>query len=626
MSEIGALNVRIAADTSDLTKGLNQAQSSIENFSGAASKVGTVLKGFFAVLALSEITQFVKQTIDAADALGDLSERTGIAVEDLSRLQYAAQLSDVSLAELQGSINFLTRSMSSATSGTGEASEAFRLLSVSYTTSTGALRDTNAVLMDLADSFAQLEDGPAKNALAMAIFGKSATTMIPLLNQGSEGINKLGQEFDRLGGTITAELSRKSGEFNDNIDRLKVVAGGAAKEIANQLIPYLNQLSEQFLVAEKNALTFFERLSLGLRSPFKNYQQLISDIDKELAQLGDKTSIRFDAERVASLQRQRNYYSEIAQLEALAKANGQYADFIERRFMAGPTRRQAPKLDEEERKKREELLDKQQQDALKVLQEEQKIEQERLAMIENRLNSVRVSLATEREEEMLHYETRLETLREARLNELVTEQEFADAKMRLDEQLQTNLTNIVKQEADKRASIERNAQQMIFNARMGVAQASVELLGMFAGKSKAASVAAIALNKALSIAMIVQNTAVAQMRAMAELGPIAGSAAAAKIGALGKIQIGLVAATGLLQAGMALSGGGQSISTPSMGGASSVGNGSNMGGIGGGTNRPMNNQMITITLVGDVFGREQVRGLIGQINEAISDGAVLRLQ
>jgi hypothetical protein len=35
---------------------------------------------------------------------------------------------------------------------------------------------------------------------------------------------------------------------------------------------------------------------------------------------------------------------------------------------------------------------------------------------------------------------------------------------------------------------------------------------------------------------------------------------------------------------------------------------------------------VNISLQGEVFGREQVRSLIGQINEAISDGAVLRVQ
>jgi hypothetical protein len=50
-------------------------------------------------------------------------------------------------------------------------------------------------------------------------------------------------------------------------------------------------------------------------------------------------------------------------------------------------------------------------------------------------------------------------------------------------------------------------------------------------------------------------------------------------------------------------------------------------GSGGGGGGSMGaGQVVTINLTGEIFGREQVRGLIGQINEAISDGAVLRLQ
>jgi hypothetical protein len=56
-------------------------------------------------------------------------------------------------------------------------------------------------------------------------------------------------------------------------------------------------------------------------------------------------------------------------------------------------------------------------------------------------------------------------------------------------------------------------------------------------------------------AEIVQNTAAAQVRALAELGPIAGPAAAAKIALFGKLQAGLVAASGLAQASSAGGGG-----------------------------------------------------------------------
>ena len=112
---------------------------------------------------------------------------------------------------------------------------------------------------------------------------------------------------------------------------------------------------------------------------------------------------------------------------------------------------------------------------------------------------------------------------------------------------------------------QRNALEALRSSAQGAYGALGDFVQQFAGKSKAAAIAAIAIQKGLSIAQIIANTAAAQMRALAELGPIAGPPMAAKIGAYGKLQAGLVAATGLAQAmnaGGGASGGG-SLSTPS---------------------------------------------------------------
>jgi len=97
--------------------------------------------------------------------------------------------------------------------------------------------------------------------------------------------------------------------------------------------------------------------------------------------------------------------------------------------------------------------------------------------------------------------------------------------------------------------------QLLYQSQAGMYSALGDLLSQFGTKSKGAAVAALAIQKGLSIAQIIANTAAAQMRALAELGPIAGSAMAAKIGLMGKLQVGLVAATGLMQAGSIMSGG-----------------------------------------------------------------------
>ena len=140
-------------------------------------------------------------------------------------------------------------------------------------------------------------------------------------------------------------------------------------------------------------------------------------------------------------------------------------------------------------------------------------------------------------------------------------------------------------------------------------------LQQFAGKSKAAAIAAIAIQKGLSIAQIISNTAAAQMRAIAELGPIAGPPVAAKIGLYGKLQAGLVAATGLAQA--MSSGGSAGGSAPSLGG-------------GAGTTQPAEppqpTQTVAINLQGDTFSRASVEGLLEQIQSQLDRGGRLVFQ
>jgi len=135
-------------------------------------------------------------------------------------------------------------------------------------------------------------------------------------------------------------------------------------------------------------------------------------------------------------------------------------------------------------------------------------------------------------------------------------------------------------------------------------------LQQFAGKSKAAAVAAIAIQKGLSIAQIIANTAAAQMRALAELGPIAGPPVAAKMGLYGKLQAGLVAATGLSQA---MGGGG--------GSSTSIGQGTGTSSAASAPASPT--QTVSINLQGDTFSRGSVEGLLEQIQSQLDRGGRL---
>jgi hypothetical protein len=602
MSEIGALSVRIGADTADLTKGLNQAKDGIKSFENASGRLSNTLKGLFAVISVGAIASFTKEVIDAGDALGDLSERTGISVDQLSRLQYAAQISDVSLGELQGSLNALTRNMSAASMGTGEADQAFKLLGISYKTATGELRSSNEVLLDLADAFSQFEDGANKNALALSIFGKSATTLIPLLNQGRDGITGLGAEFDRLGGTVTPEASKAFGTFNDNLDKIQVAIRGVALAFANSIMPSLVEFTTRISAAIQSNLSFYRSLQLIFTT---EDQKRIEDLNKKLDELAKANISRSIVGRKARQEEIEQIKLEIAERQKLLAEKMKEPDVN--------ARRQAPVLrnTEDEAKKQSDLLDQQQQEALKVLQEEQRIEEQRIKMIDDRLLAVQKSLLTERELVMLSNEERLVALNEARLNERLSEEAFAQAKIDLEQQTQDRLNEIRKRGL---TDMQKFQEMNYANQVKTVSQSLIQMTQAVTRESRSM----FNINKAASIANAIVSTYEGINKALAAYPPPFSFAMAAAQAAAGFANVRAISSQ---QFGSASAAPSVTATTPVGATATSPVAAGGGGGGGGGAG-----QVVTINLTGEIFGREQVRGLIGQINEAISDGAVLRLQ
>ncbi len=216
-------------------------------FAGASSVIANAFAGLAGAFSVGAMAAMVTSSIDAADALSKLSQRTGETVENLARLQYAGSLADVSNEALATSLKKLSKNMAEAASGTGEAADAFRAIGVSVVDSAGKLRSSGDVLNDVADRFAGYEDSAAKAALAQAIFGRSGADLIPLLNAGSQGLKEMGNEASRLGVVISTETAQAAERFNDQMTRVNAALGSIAKQTAAELLPVLNELADSLV-------------------------------------------------------------------------------------------------------------------------------------------------------------------------------------------------------------------------------------------------------------------------------------------------------------------------------------------------------------------------------------------
>jgi len=236
--------------------------------------------------------------------------------------------------------------------------------------------------------------------------------------------------------------------------------------------------------------------------------------------------------------------------------------------------------------------------------------------IGSNLDRIREDLMSEQQLRAEAFLTQGEQLREALDAQLVTKQEYDALEKERVAQHQQWLIDKTAQTTAERTAIEKRHQDTVSNFRNSAIQNAIGLLDMFAGESKAAALASIILSKGLALAQNTQNTLVAQTRALAELGPIAGPPMAATIGAYGAANAALIAATGLAQGASVLSG--KSSALTSSGGVPAVNTTSNAGQ----SSVPQEAQRnISIAVTGGYGSMDDMaRALVPALNEALGDG------
>ncbi|WP_313178248.1 hypothetical protein, partial [Massilia sp.] len=260
--------------TAEITRALaefrrfrEQATGALEGVAAIGGKLNVMLGAVGLALSAGAIVGWIKGAIDATDAASDLSQKTGIAIQDLAGLELAYQMGGMEAEALASSQTKLSKAIV-------DGSEGLEKLHISSKNLDGSFKSNKQVMYEIADRFAGMEDGAQKTALAMSIFGKSGADMIPMLNGGSDGMRELDEMARKLGLTLDEEAVENAGNFNDTLDLLMLGGQGVARGIAAELLPTLSSLAGSFLTA----MTEGDRL--------KTVGQLIAGVFKTIYTLG----------------------------------------------------------------------------------------------------------------------------------------------------------------------------------------------------------------------------------------------------------------------------------------------------------------------------------------------------
>lgn len=177
-----------------------------------------------------------------ADSLITLSSQTGLSVERLQELQYASELVDVSIDQIADALKSMIGTMKDASSGTGDAAEAYKRLGVRVTDAQGNLRDSNEVFEEIIRRLSEVKNPTERAALAMKIFGEEAGRLNPLIEDGGKKLKQLSKEAHDMGYVMSDETVSSLGELDDAMQRFDNTSEAVKNQMALALLPVLTSV------------------------------------------------------------------------------------------------------------------------------------------------------------------------------------------------------------------------------------------------------------------------------------------------------------------------------------------------------------------------------------------------
>lgn len=197
-----------------------------------------------ATVAGTAILGVANNSAEYADKFDKASLRTGIEVENLQRLEYAAGQSGVSLETVEKSAKKLNDRMSELSEGNEKTKDMFDKLGVSVYNADGTMRSSNDVFDDTLMKLAEMGDTAEATALGTDLFGKAYVDMKPLLASGADGIQELKNRADELGIVMSGDAVSAGVKFGDTVADIKSSLGGIKNSLGAAVTPILQKFAD----------------------------------------------------------------------------------------------------------------------------------------------------------------------------------------------------------------------------------------------------------------------------------------------------------------------------------------------------------------------------------------------
>jgi len=246
---IFSLIAKLGLDGSTFETGLKRATSLTDKF---RSSVGAQLG---AAMSVAAVTAFASKVVQAADAIGDLSEQLNISTDDVQRLQVLAGQTGVSFESMGKAITKVAEERLKAIEEGGKARDYFKALGFDVAELNRNSLSNIEILTRMGEAHLESGRSAQTQSALIAILGekafKAAVAMTQLRDQGEIKLIKK-EDIDAIG------------RLADRIDQIQQQAIVAAAPEASLLETYIENLQAMVDIMNKarggGLLEYFQNL------------------------------------------------------------------------------------------------------------------------------------------------------------------------------------------------------------------------------------------------------------------------------------------------------------------------------------------------------------------------------
>ncbi|MFH2116769.1 MAG: hypothetical protein ABII85_01855 [Bacillota bacterium] len=229
-----------------------------KNVGDKISAAGQALIPFSAAAAgvIAALGAISKSAITAGDYIGTTAQQLNIGTTALQKWLYIAEQTDVDSTQFVTSITKIQNALGHL--AIGEADITATVLEQLGFSQEQAAKGMSENFEPIIDALAGVEDATVQAYYANELFGsRMAAKIIPLLNDGGQGLQALGEQFQSLG-YLSEETVTRLDVFEDVIDRIKYQFTLVKNEIGASFLPLMEAMAN---VVETKVVPVFKSLS-----------------------------------------------------------------------------------------------------------------------------------------------------------------------------------------------------------------------------------------------------------------------------------------------------------------------------------------------------------------------------